>query len=117
MTIPFDLQTFLIAAAVFTAAYVIFGITAFGAALFTVPVLTHFLPLEFVLPMCALIDMSAALAPAANRGRPAVSDRPVAARSCARARRAFLNLFSSAAEAGATLRPLHSLVGPFSATP
>jgi uncharacterized protein len=42
-------------------AYVIFGITAFGAALFTVPVLSHFLPLDFVLPMCALIDMSAAL--------------------------------------------------------
>jgi len=62
MTIPFDLVTFVIAAAVFTGAYIIFGISAFGAALFTVPVLTHFLPLDFVLPMCALIDMSAALA-------------------------------------------------------
>lgn len=62
MPIPFDLQTFLIVAAVVTGAYVIFGITAFGAALFTVPVLSHFLPLEFVLPMCALIDMSAAFA-------------------------------------------------------
>jgi len=62
MTFPFDLPTFVIAAAVFTGAYVIFGISAFGAALFTVPVLTHFLPLDFVLPMCALIDMSAALA-------------------------------------------------------
>jgi len=62
MTIPFDLPTFVIAAAVFTGAYVIFGISAFGAALFTVPVLSHFLPLDFVLPMCALIDMSAALA-------------------------------------------------------
>lgn len=72
MTLPFDLQTFLIAAAVFTAAYVIFGITAFGAALFTVPVLTHFLPLEFVLPMCALIDMSAALALGVRFSRDAV---------------------------------------------
>ena len=62
MTIPFDLPTFVIAAAVFTGAYVIFGISAFGAALFTVPVLSHFLPLDFVLPMCALIDMAAALA-------------------------------------------------------
>lgn len=53
---------FIIAAAVVAGAYVIFGITAFGAALFTVPILSHFLPLEFVLPMCALIDMSAALA-------------------------------------------------------
>jgi hypothetical protein len=71
MTVPFDLATFVIAAAVFTAAYVIFGITAFGAALFTVPVLTHFLPLEFVLPMCALIDMSAAFALGARFSREA----------------------------------------------
>ncbi|MEK7875892.1 MAG: hypothetical protein AAB325_06870, partial [Pseudomonadota bacterium] len=62
MTVPFDVTTFVIAAAVVGAAYVIFGISAFGAALFTVPVLSHFLPLDFVLPMCALIDTSAALA-------------------------------------------------------
>jgi uncharacterized membrane protein YfcA len=61
MTIPFDLPMFAIAAVVVFGAYVIFGITAFGAALFTVPILSHFLPLDFVLPMCALIDMSAAL--------------------------------------------------------
>ena len=61
MTFPFDLTTFVIAAAVVAAAYIIFGITAFGAALFTVPVLTHFLPLDFVLPMCVLLDVSAAL--------------------------------------------------------
>lgn len=61
MTIPFDLQTFLVAAAVVAAAYVIFGISAFGAALFTVPVLSHFFPLDFVLPMCVLLDVSAAL--------------------------------------------------------
>jgi uncharacterized membrane protein YfcA len=62
MPIPFDLQMFLIAAAVVAGAYVIFGISAFGAALFTVPVLSHFLPLDFVLPMCVLLDVSAALA-------------------------------------------------------
>ncbi|HEX9686340.1 MAG TPA: sulfite exporter TauE/SafE family protein [Burkholderiales bacterium] len=62
MTVPFDLTTFVIAAAVVAGAYVIFGISAFGAALFTVPVLTHFLPLDFVLPMCVLLDVSAALA-------------------------------------------------------
>lgn len=62
MTIPFDLPTFVIAASVVGGAYVIFGISAFGAALFTVPVLSHFLPLDFVLPMCALLDVSAALA-------------------------------------------------------
>jgi len=61
MTIPFDLPLFAIAAAVVFGAYVIFGISAFGASLFTVPVLSHFLPLDFVLPMCVLLDVSAAL--------------------------------------------------------
>ncbi|HEU0289485.1 MAG TPA: sulfite exporter TauE/SafE family protein [Burkholderiales bacterium] len=61
MSIPFDLPLFVIAAAVVFGAYVIFGISAFGASLFTVPVLSHFLPLDFVLPMCVLLDVSAAL--------------------------------------------------------
>ncbi len=62
MTIPFDLHTVIIAAAVVAAAYVIFGISAFGASLFTVPLLSHLFPLDFVLPMCVLLDVSAALA-------------------------------------------------------
>jgi uncharacterized membrane protein YfcA len=62
VTIPFDLQTYVIAAAGVGAAYVIFGITAFGAALFTVPLLSHFFPLDFVLPMAVLLDVTAALA-------------------------------------------------------
>ena len=62
MTIPFDLQTYLIAAAVVAGAYVVFGITAFGAALFTVPVLSHLLPLDFVLPMSTLLDVAASVA-------------------------------------------------------
>jgi len=62
MTIPFDLPTFAIAAVVVGASYIIFGISAFGAALFTVPILSHFLPLDFVLPMCVLLDVAAAFA-------------------------------------------------------
>jgi hypothetical protein len=62
VSIPFDLQTYLIAAAGVGGAYVIFGITAFGAALFTVPLLSHFFALDFVLPMSVLLDVSAALA-------------------------------------------------------
>ena len=62
MTIPFDLPTFVISAAVVLGAYVVFGISAFGASLFTVPILSHFMPLDFVLPMCVLLDVSAALA-------------------------------------------------------
>ncbi len=59
---PFDLPTYLIAAAGVGAAYVIFGLTAFGAALFTVPLLSQFFPLDFVLPLSVLLDVSAALA-------------------------------------------------------
>ncbi len=61
-SIPFDLQTFVIAALIVAASYIVFGISAFGAALFTVPGLSHFFPLEFVLPMAVLLDVSAALA-------------------------------------------------------
>jgi len=62
MIVPFDVQTFTTAAAVVFGAYVVFGISAFGAAMFTVPILSHLLPLDFVLPMCVLLDVSAALA-------------------------------------------------------
>jgi hypothetical protein len=71
MTIPFDLQTFIIAAATVGAAYVAFGISAFGASLFTVPILSHFLPLAFVLPLAVLLDVSAALALGARFSRAA----------------------------------------------
>lgn len=60
--VPFDLTTFAIAAAVVLGAYIIFGVSAFGAALFTVPILSHLLPMEFVLPTCVLLDVAAALA-------------------------------------------------------
>ena len=49
-------------AAIIFGAYVIFGISAFGAAMFTVPSLSYFFPLEFVLPLCVLLDVSASLA-------------------------------------------------------
>ncbi len=62
MIVPFDLDTYTYAAVVVAAAYVVFGITAFGAALFTVPILSHMLPLDFVLPLCVLLDVAASLA-------------------------------------------------------
>jgi uncharacterized membrane protein YfcA len=62
MIIPFELHTVIAAALVVGVAYIIFGISAFGAALVTVPVLSHFFPLDFVLPVCVLLDVSAALA-------------------------------------------------------
>ena len=50
MPIPFDFQTFLIAAAVVTGAYVIFGISAFGAALFTVPIADRVIGFAMLVP-------------------------------------------------------------------
>ena len=62
MVFPFELHDVLISALVVSAAYVVFGISAFGAALFTVPALSFLFPLDFVLPVCVLLDVSAALA-------------------------------------------------------
>lgn len=62
MAMPFDWPTYAACAAIVAGAYVIFGISAFGAAMFTVPALSYFFPLEFVLPMCVLLDVSAAFA-------------------------------------------------------
>jgi hypothetical protein len=59
--IPFDFPTFAIAAAAAFGSYIVFGISAFGAALFLIPILSFFLPLDFVLPMCVLLDVAAAL--------------------------------------------------------
>ena len=60
--LPFDTATWAACAAIVAAAYVIFGITAFGAAMFTVPALSCFFPLSFVLPLCVILDVSAAFA-------------------------------------------------------
>ena len=60
--LPFDLATWAACAVIVGVSYVIFGITAFGAAMFTVPALSLFFPLAYVLPMCVLLDVSAAFA-------------------------------------------------------
>jgi uncharacterized membrane protein YfcA len=61
-TLPFDPATWIACALIVAGAYVIFGITTFGAAMFTVPALSLFFPLSFVLPMCVILDVSAAVA-------------------------------------------------------
>src|SRR5258708_15718610 len=40
----------------------VFGVTGFGASPITIPVLVHVLPLNFVLPLAALLDLASALA-------------------------------------------------------
>ena len=39
----------------------VFGLTGFGAALLTIPLATHFVPLQFALALYALADLTSAL--------------------------------------------------------
>ena len=55
-------EALIFVALVIFAGYVIFGVTGFGASPITIPVLAHVLPLNFVLPLAALLDLSSALA-------------------------------------------------------
>lgn len=69
MELPADLFTLASSALIVAAAYVIFGISAFGAALFTVPALSFLFPLDFVLPVSVLLDVSASVALGARFSR------------------------------------------------
>jgi uncharacterized protein len=62
VTIPPDVLPLLLVPLVIFAAYLVFGITGFGASPITIPVLVHLLPLAFVLPLAALLDLGSALA-------------------------------------------------------
>jgi uncharacterized protein len=62
VTIPPDVLLLLVVPLVIFAAYLVFGITGFGASPITIPVLVHLLPLAFVLPLAALLDLGSALA-------------------------------------------------------
>ena len=53
-------ETALLAAIAFAGA-LIFGITGFGSALVTIPLATHFVPMQFALALFALVDLSTAL--------------------------------------------------------
>jgi len=59
--LPFGPGIYALLAAIVTAGYFIFAITGFGAALITVPVMSHLLPLPFVLPVAVLLDVGASL--------------------------------------------------------
>ena len=56
-----DTGATLIGIAVVLFGYVVFGLTGFGASLFTVPVLSHFYPLPLVLALAALLDLAGAI--------------------------------------------------------
>jgi uncharacterized membrane protein YfcA len=42
-------------------AYTVFGISGFGSTIIAVPILAHFLPVSFIVPLMVLLDLAAAL--------------------------------------------------------
>jgi uncharacterized protein len=52
----------------------IVGVTGFGSALVTIPLATHFVPLQFALPLFALVDMSTAFSVGLENPRNAARD-------------------------------------------
>lgn len=59
MPFPFPLETIAAMALIALAAYTIVGLSGFGSALVTIPMLAHFFPLKMILPMLVVIDFSA----------------------------------------------------------
>lgn len=57
---PFDSGLNIAAPLIVIAAYIIFGISGFGSALISIPLMAHFLPLKEVVPMMVLLDFAAA---------------------------------------------------------
>ena len=47
----------LVAPVAIVVAYTVFGLSGFGATAISVPILAHFLPLHYLVPMVALLDM------------------------------------------------------------
>ena len=59
--LPFGYGLFAILTVTVVAGYLVFAITGFGAPIVMVPVMSHFLPLPFVLPLAVLLDVGASL--------------------------------------------------------
>lgn len=70
---PFDLFSFEMAICFLTLlfAYLVFGMAGFGSALIATPVLAMYLPLNMIVPILALIDLTAALINLAKDGKKA----------------------------------------------
>ena len=69
---PVSYESFALAALVVACGYFIFGLSGFGAAIITVPVLSHLWPVQFVLPMLSLLDLAASLSVGVRGSRQAV---------------------------------------------
>jgi uncharacterized protein len=60
-SLPVSPESLAVAAAVVACGYFVFGLSGFGAALVTVPVVSHLWPVQFVLPVLALLDFTASM--------------------------------------------------------
>ena len=58
---PVGYESLALAALVVACGYFVFGLSGFGAAIITVPVLSHLWPVQFVLPMLSLLDLVAGI--------------------------------------------------------
>jgi uncharacterized membrane protein YfcA len=56
---PFPLETLIAIPLIGLLAYVILGISGFGSALVTIPLLVHFMPLQVVVPLVVMVDFLA----------------------------------------------------------
>jgi len=54
-------ETLLLAALILAATYAVFGLTGFGSTVLALPVLAHFMPLKFAVPLLMLLDLVAGL--------------------------------------------------------
>ena len=52
---------FLVAPLVVIAAYIVFGLSGFGSTIVSVPILAHFLPVSFLVPLMVLLDLACAV--------------------------------------------------------
>jgi hypothetical protein len=52
----------LVAPLTVVAAYIVFGLSGFGSTVITVPILAHFLPVSYLVPMMVLLDLGSAIA-------------------------------------------------------
>jgi uncharacterized membrane protein YfcA len=51
----------LVAPAVIVVAYTVFGLSGFGSTVISVPILAHFLPISYLVPLMALLDLASAV--------------------------------------------------------
>lgn len=72
LEIPGGLPTLAILAATAFVGSMVFGLTGFGAALITIPVATHFVPLPFALALFSLMDLANSARVGAENPRNAV---------------------------------------------